>query len=68
MKVCNQDAGDTASMYRNYAFDVTDILMACDEDPVIEVNFGSASKIALELEANGDGTTTFSSQLAGAAC
>jgi hypothetical protein len=54
IKLCNQTVGNTWNQFRKYTFDVSDILPQCSGEPVISLNFGSATKIVLDI-ANSEG-------------
>ncbi|PVI08499.1 glycoside hydrolase family 2 protein [Periconia macrospinosa] len=45
IQFCGQFIGTSNNQFRQYYFDVTDVLSACDE-PVLSINFGSAPIIA----------------------
>ena len=47
IQLCDQHVASTNNQFRQYFFDVTDILADC-EDPTLSLNFGSAPNIALE--------------------
>jgi beta-mannosidase len=54
IKLCGQKVGDTKNQFRKYTFDVSDILPQCKGDPVLSLNFGSASKIVLDISQRSD--------------
>lgn len=54
IKLCNQTVGNTKNQFRKYTFDVSDILPKCSGDPVLSLNFGSASKIVLDISQRSD--------------
>lgn len=54
IKLCNQTVGNTKNQFRKYTFDVSDILPKCSGDPVLSLNFGSASKIVLDIAQRSD--------------
>lgn len=41
----------TDNQFRQYYFDVSKILAACQEEPVLSLNFGSAPKITADINA-----------------
>ena len=63
IKLCNHLVANVANQFRQFSFDVTDILPKCSGKPTLSINFGSAAKIVLEI-ANSTGPGTKSSQLA----
>ncbi|KAM0453152.1 hypothetical protein ACHAPV_009108 [Trichoderma viride] len=54
IQLCNQTVGNTKNQFRKYTFDVSDILPKCSGDPVLSLNFGSASKIVLDIAQRSD--------------
>lgn len=42
---CGQHVASTNNQFRQYYFDVSEILASCHEDPVLDINFGSAPNI-----------------------
>ena len=54
IELCGQAVGDTNNMYRQYIFDVTNILKACRGAPHMSLNFGSAVNITHEIGAGPD--------------
>lgn len=54
IKLCGQKVGDTKNQFRKYTFDVSDILPKCKDNPVLSLNFGSASKIVLDISQRSD--------------
>lgn len=50
IQLCDQHVASTNNQFRQYYFDVTDILSSCS-DPVLSINFGSAPLIANEIAA-----------------
>ena len=54
IKLCGQKVGDTKNQFRKYTFDVSDILPKCEGDPVLSLNFGSASKTVLDISQRSD--------------
>ena len=48
IRLCDQHVASTNNQFRQYFFDVTDILGSC-EDPTLSLNFGSAADIALDI-------------------
>ncbi|KAH8879236.1 glycoside hydrolase family 2 protein [Thozetella sp. PMI_491] len=55
IQLCNKTVANVANQFRQFHFDVTEILAACKKSPVLNLNFGSASKIVLEIAQNGPG-------------
>ena len=49
IELCGQMVASTNNQFRQYYFDVSDILDACSGTPSISINFGSAPNIATEL-------------------
>lgn len=54
IEFCGKGVGNTNNQFRQYYFDVTDILRSCKREPTLSLNFGSASKITSELVVHGD--------------
>jgi beta-galactosidase/beta-glucuronidase len=56
IEVCNQFVAYTDNQFRQWYFDITDILSkACKgKAPIVSVNFGSATNITREIALNGD--------------
>ncbi|KAJ6494074.1 family 2 glycoside hydrolase [Mycena vitilis] len=52
--LCDQEVGNTNNMFRQYIFDVTAILHACETTPQLAINFGSAVNITHQLSAGPD--------------
>ena len=46
---CGDHVASTNNQFRQYYFDVTDILSSCTSDPTLSINFGSAPNIANDL-------------------
>lgn len=46
IEFCGHVIGTTENQFRQYTFDVSQALANCKGDPVLAINFGSASKIA----------------------
>lgn len=46
---CNESIGTTNNQFRQYNFDITSVLSACEGEPRLEINFGSASTITQAL-------------------
>lgn len=44
--MCGQIVGTTDNQFRQYTFDITKALESCKGDPVLDLNFGSAPRIA----------------------
>ena len=53
IQLCNQTVGNTSNQFRQFYFNITDLVKQCDS-PVLSLNFGSATKIVLELAKTGD--------------
>ena len=54
IQLCGKEVANTQNMYRQYAFDVSKILTDCKGgSPDLSINFGSASKIVLEIAESG---------------
>jgi beta-mannosidase len=51
--LCDEFVANTNNQYLQYVFDVSDIVRKCSKQPVLELNFGSAPKIAIELGQSG---------------
>ncbi|KAK8172258.1 putative beta-mannosidase A [Phyllosticta citrichinensis] len=49
--LCGKHVASTNNQFRQYYFDVTDVLENCADDPVLSLNFGSAPEIANEIAA-----------------
>jgi beta-mannosidase len=55
IEFCGTGVGNANNQFRQFYFDVADILASCNQsNPTLSLNFGSASKIVLELAATGD--------------
>lgn len=55
IKLCNKLVANVANQYRQFIFEVSDILSHCSKDPVLTLNFGPASLIVHELSKTGPG-------------
>lgn len=56
IKLCNHTVANVANQFRKFSFEVTDILPHCSgREPSLSLNFGSASKIVLEMAKTGPG-------------
>lgn len=55
VKLCDEVVANTNNMYRQYSIDVTDTLRKCSGSPDLSINFGSASKIVLDIAKTGPG-------------
>ena len=42
---CGQPVAYTDNQFRQYSFDVSNVLNGCKDDPVLSINFGSAPRI-----------------------
>ncbi|KAK8151481.1 putative beta-mannosidase [Phyllosticta citrichinensis] len=51
IELCGKHVASTNNQFRQYYFDVTDVLENCADDPVLSLNFGSAPEIANEIAA-----------------
>lgn len=49
IEMCGQHVASTNNQFRQYYFDVSDILSSCSGDPVLSMNFGSAPTITQEI-------------------
>lgn len=47
--LCGSHVASTNNQFRQYYFDITDVLSSCASDPTLSINFGSAPNIADEL-------------------
>lgn len=55
---CGQQVASTNNQFRQYFFDVSDILYKCEQEPTLSINFGSAPNIA-DAIANEPGQETW---------
>ncbi|GAP92753.2 putative glycoside hydrolase family 2 protein [Rosellinia necatrix] len=53
IKMCDITVANVANQFRQFVFDVSAILPQCTGDPILSLNFGSASKIVLEIAKTG---------------
>ncbi|KAI1322767.1 glycoside hydrolase family 2 protein [Xylariaceae sp. FL0255] len=53
IQMCNTTVASVANQFRKFSFDVTNILRKCKADPILSLNFGSASKIVLDIAKTG---------------
>ena len=53
--LCNTNVGNTANQFRQYYFDVSSILQSCKGKPALDLVFGPATNITLELAKTGPG-------------
>ncbi|KAL9059873.1 MAG: hypothetical protein Q9162_000943 [Coniocarpon cinnabarinum] len=51
ISLCNQTVASTNNQFRQFFFEVSDILTSCTSDPVLSINFGSAVNIVNEIAA-----------------
>lgn len=58
IELCGQEVANTANQFRQFYFDVSSIVSNCKNDLTLALNFGSASKIVLEIAKTGDGKLT----------
>ncbi|GAB7352815.1 hypothetical protein MBLNU459_g3430t1 [Dothideomycetes sp. NU459] len=49
ISLCDQHVASTNNQFRQYYFDVSDVLGSCSSDPVLSINFGSAPNIAASI-------------------
>ncbi|KAJ5287348.1 hypothetical protein N7478_003034 [Penicillium angulare] len=49
IELCGKFVGTTDNQFRQYTFDVSDIVSSCKGDPILSLNFGSAPKIANKI-------------------
>lgn len=56
VSLCNKFVGNTNNQFRQWTFDVTEIIRKCKGDAVLKLNFGSAPKIVLDIAKTGQGT------------
>lgn len=61
--LCGQFVANVDNQFRQWYFDVTDIVKSCKDDPKLSLNFGSASKIVQEIARHGDRTSCHFSKL-----
>ena len=47
--MCNREVGNTNNQFRQWLFDVTDVLGSCNTQPRLSINFGSAVKITHQI-------------------
>ncbi|KAE8151409.1 glycoside hydrolase superfamily [Aspergillus avenaceus] len=45
VEFCGEHIASTNNQFRQYAFDISQVLESCDEDPTLSINFGSAPNI-----------------------
>lgn len=57
IKLCNEVVANVANQFRQFTFDVTDVLPKCSGDPFVSLNFGSAASIVLDIAKTGPGIT-----------
>lgn len=53
--LCNVTIANVANQFRQFTFDVSDALRECATDPILSLNFGSASQIVLDISKDGPG-------------
>lgn len=61
IKLCGQFVGSTDNQFRQYTFDVSDIVNSCKGDPTLSLNFGSAPNIANEIAKDPESESMFTS-------
>ncbi|CAL5870672.1 uncharacterized protein PFLUO_LOCUS4912 [Penicillium psychrofluorescens] len=54
IELCGQFVANVDNQFRQWYFDVTDVVKSCKHDPELSLNFGSASKIVKEIARHGD--------------
>ncbi|OKL55987.1 hypothetical protein UA08_08773 [Talaromyces atroroseus] len=61
IELCNQSVGNTDNQFRQWYFDVSEIVQLCNtlSALTLSVNFGSATKIAANLAENGDSLVNY---------
>lgn len=52
ISLCNQAVATTNNQFRQYFYEVSDILTSCTEKPVLSINFGSAPLIVNDIAAS----------------
>ncbi|KAF7587182.1 hypothetical protein BBP40_007645 [Aspergillus hancockii] len=52
VEFCGKHVASTDNQFRQYSFEVTQILKDCEGDPVLSINFGSAPKIVDAIAAD----------------
>lgn len=57
IELCGQFVANVDNQFRQWYFDVTDVVKSCKHDPELSLNFGSASKIVKEIARHGDRTS-----------
>lgn len=55
IQLCGQEVANTDNQFRKYTFDISSIVSKCRGELDLSLNFGSASKIVLEIAETGDG-------------
>lgn len=55
IKLCHKTIANVANQFRQFTFDVTETLRQCTTHPTLSLNFGSASRIVLDIAKNGPG-------------
>ena len=64
IELCGHGVANTANMYRQYTFDVSETVSKCNSSTLdLSINFGSASQIVLEIAKTGPGTFGVSTPL-----
>ena len=51
ISLCNQTVATTNNQFRQYYYEVSDILTSCTSAPILSINFGSAPNIVNDLAA-----------------
>lgn len=55
IKLCDEVVANVANQFRQFTFDVTNVLPKCSGDPIVSLNFGSAASIVLDIAKTGPG-------------
>lgn len=53
--LCKKTIANMANQFRQFTFDVTETLRQCTTHPTLSLNFGSASRIVLDISKGGPG-------------
>ncbi|KAI1109677.1 glycoside hydrolase family 2 protein [Nemania sp. NC0429] len=65
IKLCNETIANVANQFRQFTFDVTEALRQCPNHPTLSLNFGSASKIVLDISKTGPDYINFVNSIKG---
>jgi beta-mannosidase len=49
IELCGQPVGTANNQFRQWTYDVSNILESCQGEPIISINFGSAPTIAIDI-------------------